>query len=111
MAYDEELAGRIRGLIGDDPGLTERRMFGGLAFSIHGNLAIAASGQGGIMVRVDPAESEALITATPATMVEMRGRLMPGWLRIGLADLGSDGELAPWVDRGTAYARSLPPKP
>src|SRR5579875_1375267 len=101
MAYDEELAGRIRLLIGDDPGLTERKMFGGLAFSIHGNMAITVSRQGGIMVRVDPAETEELIASTPATMMVMRGRLMTGWLRVGPEDLRSDGDLEPWVDRGT----------
>lgn len=110
MAYDQELADRIRHLIGGDPELTEKKMFGGLAFLIAGNMAIAASGQGGAMIRVDPQESDPLIAATSASMVEMRGRLMPGWLRVSSADLRSDDQLAPWVERGTAYARALPPK-
>jgi hypothetical protein len=110
MAYDEELADRIRWLIGDDPDLTEKKMFGGLAFLIRGNMAIAASGQGGAMIRVDPQDSHALLTSTSATMVEMRGRLMPGWLRVNTDDLRTDSELSPWVERGTSYARSLPPK-
>jgi TfoX/Sxy family transcriptional regulator of competence genes len=111
MAFDEELAGRIRRLIGDDPDLTERKMFGGLAFLIGGNMAIAASAQGGAMVRVDPQDSHALLATTSATMVEMRGRLMPGWLRVGPDDLRTDAELTQWVQRGTGYARSLPAKP
>ncbi len=110
MAYDHELADRIRHLIGSDPELTEKKMFGGLAFLIAGNMAIAASGQGGAMIRVDPQESDALIAATNASMVEMRGQLMPGWLRVSSADLRTDDQLALWVKRGTAYARALPPK-
>ncbi len=110
MAYDQELAGRIRRLIGGDPQLTEKKMFGGLAFLIAGNMAIAASSQGGAMIRVDPRQSDALVAATAATVVEMRGRLMPGWLRVSADDLGTDDDLAAWVDRGTDYARSLPPK-
>jgi hypothetical protein len=110
MAYELQLADRIRRLIGGDPGLTEEKMFGGLAFLIGGNMAIAASGQGGAMIRVDPQESDALIAATPASLVEMRGRAMAGWLRVTSADLSTDDQLAPWVERGTAYARSLPPK-
>src|SRR5262249_33630772 len=81
MAYDQELAGRIRQLIGSDPELTDKKMFGGLAFLIRGNMAIAASSQGGAMVRVDPAQSDALVATTKATLMNMRGRDMPGWLR------------------------------
>ncbi|HEY7145787.1 MAG TPA: TfoX/Sxy family protein [Streptosporangiaceae bacterium] len=110
MAYDEELAGRIRRLIGGDPDLTERKMFGGLAFLIGGNMAIAASGEGGAMVRVDPRQSDALTATTTASLAEMRGRAMPGWLRVSSADLRTDEQLIPWVERGTGYARSLPPK-
>jgi TfoX/Sxy family transcriptional regulator of competence genes len=110
MAYDQELADRIRRLIGGDPDLTEKKMFGGLAFLIGGNMAIAASGEGGAMVRVDPEQSETLVATTPASVAEMRGRPMPGWLRISSDDLRADDELATWVERGTAYARSLAPK-
>jgi hypothetical protein len=81
MAYDEELAERIRQLIGSDPELTDKKMFGGLAFLIRGNMAIAASGEGGAMVRVDPAQSNSLVTTTKATLMNMRSRDMPGWLR------------------------------
>ena len=110
MAYDEELAGRIRSLIGDDPDLTEKKMFGGLAFLIGGNMAIAASGQGGVLVRVDPDESDRLVATTGASLMEMRGRSMRGWLRVDADDVRTKARLAKWVRVGTAYARSLPPK-
>ena len=84
-------------------------MFGGLAFLMNGNMAVAASGQGGLLVRVDPAESAELVETTPATEMEMRGRSMAGWLRLESAELESN-ELVPWVNRGVAYARSLPAK-
>ena len=109
MAYDEELADRIRTLVAGEPNLTEKAMFGGLAFLVGGNMAIAASGQGGILVRVDPAESVALVAGSPAEHAVMRGRPMAGWLRVGAADL-DDSELAAWARRGVAYARSLPAK-
>ena len=110
MAYDEALAGRIRDLVGDEPSLAEQKMFGGLAFLIGGNMAVAASGQGGVLVRVDPDDSEALAATTPAELMEMRGRSMRGWLRVAPEDVSSEKELAAWVERGTAFARSLPPK-
>ena len=110
MAYDEELAGRIRALIGDDPAVSEKKMFGGLAFLIGGNMAIGASGQGGILVRADPDESDTLMAATTARPMEMRGREMRGWLRIEADDVGTDAELSKWVDVGSTYARSLPAK-
>ena len=107
MAYDEQLADRVRDLIGGERGLSEKKMFGGLAFLVGGNMAVAASGQGGLLVRVDPAESDALVAASSARPMEMRGREMAGWLRVDPAD---DDELAVWVDRGVSFARSLPPK-
>jgi TfoX/Sxy family transcriptional regulator of competence genes len=110
MAYDEELADRIRELAAGESGLTERKMFGGLAFLVNGNMAVAASGQGGLMVRVDPAKSDALVAASPARLFEMRGRAMPGWLRLDSEHVRSKKELATWVDRGVTYARSLPAK-
>jgi len=110
MAYDEELADRIRELIASEPGLTEKKMFGGLAFLIGGNMAVAASGQGGVLVRVDPAESEHLIATTTARLMEMRGRSIAGWLRVDEDDVRTKRELAKWVQRGVAYARSLPAK-
>jgi TfoX N-terminal domain len=110
MAYDEELAGRIRGIVGPRPDLTEKKMFGGLAFMIRGNMAVAASGQGGVLVRVDPAESDALVATTPAELMEMRGRSMRGWVRVAPEDVETEAALGEWVARGTAYAASLPAK-
>ncbi len=110
MAYDEELADRIRKLVGSEPDLTEQKMFGGLAFLVGGNMAVAASGEGGILVRVDPAESDALVAATNARLMEMRGRRMQGWLRVDPEDVHTERQLAKWVDLGTTYARSLPAK-
>jgi TfoX/Sxy family transcriptional regulator of competence genes len=110
MAYDEALAERIRSLLDAEPALTEKKMFGGLGFMIGGNMAVAASGQGGLLVRVDPEESDEFVSSTPAYPMEMRGRRMAGWLRVDSADLEADDALAGWVGRGVSYARSLPPK-
>jgi TfoX N-terminal domain len=108
--YDEKLAQRIRELIAAERGLTEQKMFGGLAFLIGGNMAIAASGQGGVLVHVDPEESEALVAKTKAYPMEMRGRQMQGWLRVDPEDVRTKAQLAKWVALGAAYARSLPAK-
>jgi hypothetical protein len=110
MAYDEELAERIRELVAGEPDLTEKKMFGGLAFLIGGNMAVAASGQGGVLVRVDPTQSETLVSRTNARLMEMRGRSMQGWLRVDLEDVRTKRQLAGWVELGTTYARSLPAK-
>ena len=111
MAYDEELADRIRLLAAaDGTAVSEQRLFGGLAFLVGGNMAIAASGQGGVLVRVDPADSDELVRSTSATVAVMRGREMAGWLRVASSDLDEDEQLAPWVRRGVAYATSLPTK-
>ena len=110
MAYDEALAARIRELLGEESDLTEKKMFGGLAFLIGGNMAVGASGQGGLLVRVDPAESDALVATTNARPMEMRGREMAGWLRVDSEDVRTERELARWVELGTRYARSLPAK-
>jgi TfoX/Sxy family transcriptional regulator of competence genes len=110
MAYDEELANRIRELISGESELTEKKMFGGLAFLVAGNMAVAASGQGGLMVRVDPEATDALVNRPHARPFEMRGRAMQGWLRVDAEGLRDKRQLEPWVRRGVAYARSLPPK-
>jgi TfoX/Sxy family transcriptional regulator of competence genes len=110
MPYDEDLADRIRELLAADPAVTEQRMFGGLAFLVGGNMAVAASGRGGLMVRTDPDETDALLTEPHARPFEMRGREMRGWLRVDAEGVRSKRELAPWVRRGVEYARSLPPK-
>jgi TfoX/Sxy family transcriptional regulator of competence genes len=115
VAYDEALADRIRELINADPdtdliALTERKMFGGLGFMIAGNMAIAASGQGGVLVRVDPDQTDALVASTAASPAVMRGRPMQGWLRVSTEDLRTRRQLARWVTLGVSYARSLPAK-
>jgi TfoX/Sxy family transcriptional regulator of competence genes len=110
MAYDEDLANRIRELLAGESGLTEKKMFGGLAFLIGGNMAVAASGQGGLMVRVDPVRTAELVATTPARRMEMRGREMDGWLRVDDEGVKTKRQLEPWVETGAAYARSLPPK-
>jgi TfoX/Sxy family transcriptional regulator of competence genes len=110
MAYDEHLANLIRELIAAEPGVTEKRMFGGLAFLIGGNMSVAASGQGGLMVRVDPDEADALLARPHARPFEMRGREMQGWLRVDDEGVRTKRQLEPWVKRGVAYARSLPAK-
>ena len=110
MAYDEELAERIRELLDDQRGITEQKMFGGLAFLIGGNMAIAASGQGGVLVRVDPDQSEKLVATTNARPMEMRGRQMRGWLDVDTEDARTKRQLAKWVKLGTTFASSLPAK-
>jgi TfoX/Sxy family transcriptional regulator of competence genes len=110
VAYDEDLANRIRELMAGEAGVTEKKMFGGLAFLIGGNMSVAASGQGGLMVRVDPDETEALVARPHARPFEMRGRQMDGWLRVDDDGVRTKRQLEPWVKRGVAYARSLPPK-
>jgi TfoX N-terminal domain len=110
MAYDQALATRIRDLIGPDPELTEKEMFGGHAFLIRGHMAISASGQGGVLVHVGAEQSDHLVTTTSATVAVMRGQEMPGWLRVAADDLATDDDLSPWVDLGTDHARSLQPK-
>jgi len=110
VAYDEDLANRIRELIATEDGVAEMRMFGGLAFLIGGHMAVAASGQGGLMVRVDPAETATLLSRPHVRPFEMRGREMDGWLRVDDAGVRTKRGLEPWVRRGVAYARSLPPK-
>lgn len=110
MPYDEDLAERIRELAASQAAVSEKKMFGGLAFLVNGNMAVAASGQGGILVRVDPAESESLVAKTSAYRMEMQGREMQGWLRVDAEDVRTTSQLSNWVKRGITYARSLPPK-
>jgi hypothetical protein len=110
VAYDEQLAGRIRSVLASERGVAEKRMFGGLAFLVAGNLAVSASGQGGLLVRVDPDESHALADGVHVQPMEMRGRTMHGWLRVDADTVASNEALAAWVARGVAFARSLPRK-
>jgi TfoX/Sxy family transcriptional regulator of competence genes len=110
MAYDEDLANRIRELIARHPDVTEKRMFGGLAFLIGGRMAVAASRERGIMVRIDPDQTDTLLAKPHTRPFEMRGRELDGWLRVDPEGLKTKRQLEPWVKRGVAYARSLPPK-
>jgi hypothetical protein len=110
MAYDEALAQRIRDLIGPDPQLTERKMFGGLSFLIGGHMAISASGQGGVFLHVGQDQGDELVATTKAVTAIMRGKEMRGWLRVEAEHVATDDELSPWVELGIAHARSLPPK-
>ena len=110
MAYDETLAERIREYLADQPDITVAKMFGGIAFIVGGRMAISASGQGGVLVHVDPATAANLIARTNAEVAVMRGRPMNGWLRVKSEDLTTRTKLVKWVDRGTSYARSLPAK-
>lgn len=110
MAYDVELANRIREAVRAERGLTEKRMFGGLAFLVHGNMAVSASSKGGLLLRIDPADSESLLSEPHVHRFAMRGREMDGWLRVDATALETDDELRRWVNHGVTYARSLPPK-
>ncbi len=110
MAYDVEVADRLREALIGEPGVVEKAMFGGLAFVVAGHLAVSASGQGGLLLRVDPAQTEALLDDPRATRFVMRGREMNGWLRVDVDAGVTDDELSRWVEHGVAYARSLPPK-
>ena len=110
MAYDEDLANRIRELLAREPDVTEKKMFGGHAFLVGGNMSVAASGQGGLMVRVGPDETDQLLGKPHARPFEMRGRPIDGWIRVDANGLRTKRQLDPWVKRGVAYARSLPSK-
>ena len=112
MAYDEDLANRVRELLAGAgaTSVTEKKMFGGLAFLVGGNMAVAASGQGGLMVRVDPVEGEKLLDRDGVRPMEMRGREMSGWLRVDADAVRTKRQLDPWVRRGVGYASSLPAK-
>ncbi len=110
MAYDEELAERLRAVLSTEPGLTQSKMFGGLAFLLGGHMAVAASGQGGLMLRVDPTTSADLVEHDGVERMEMHGRTMDGWLRVRPEAIATDEELAQWVAHGVAFVRTLPPK-
>jgi TfoX/Sxy family transcriptional regulator of competence genes len=110
VAYDQDLANRIRELLAEEQGVVEQKMFGGLAFLVGGNMSVSASGQGGLLLRCDPEQTDALVQKPHAARFEMRGRAMDGWLRIDAEGVRTKRELKRWVDVGVNYARSLPPK-
>lgn len=110
MAYDEDLADRIRALLATDHDVMEKKMFGGLAFLIGGNMSVSASGHGGLLLRCDPEETDELVSEPGARRFEMRGRAMDGWLRVEAEAVETPEDLERWVAVGVDYARSLPPK-
>jgi len=110
MPYDEELADSLRELLADEGGITEKRMFGGLAFLVRGHMSVAALHTGGLLVRIDPADADECLAAPHVAPMEMRGRAMDGWIRVAPEALRSDRDVAAWVERSLAFVRSLPPK-
>jgi len=110
MAYDEDLANRLRELLADEDAITERKMFGGLAFLLHGHMSVSASRNGGLLVRIDPADTDACLARPHVGLMEMGGRLMDGWITVAPEGLKTKRELASWVKRSVAFVRTLPPK-
>jgi TfoX/Sxy family transcriptional regulator of competence genes len=111
VAHDEELAQRVRDLLDDEPDITEKRMFGGLGFMAAGHMALAVSGQGGLMLRCPAEDTDALAAEPHAGPMEMRGKVLRGWLRVGAEGVGAEEALAAWVRPAVAHARSLPDRP
>ncbi len=110
MAYDEYLANRIRDLLADEDAITEKKMFGGLAFLLHGNMAVSASRDGGLLIRIDPADTDASLARPYAARMEMGGRAMDGWITVAPAGLKTKRELAAWVTQSLDFVKTLPPK-
>jgi hypothetical protein len=110
MAYDEELADRLREQLAGERGITEQKMFGGLAFLVDGNMAVSASRTGGLLVRIDPADTAAALTRKHVSVMEMGGRTMDGWIVVAPEGVRTTRDLAAWVTRGLGFAKSLPPK-
>ena len=110
MAYDEKLAQRIRELVSEEPDVSEQKMFGGLAFLVHGHMSVSASGQGGLLARIDPAQSDAVLAKEHVSRMEMRGRTMDGWVRVAPEGARTKRQLEPWVRRSLSYVKTLPPK-
>ena len=110
MAYDEDLANRLRELLADEDAITEKKMFGGLAFLLHGNMTVSASGKGGLLARIDPADTDAAVARAHVTRMEMGGRSMDGWIRVAPEGLRTKRQLSAWVDRSLRFVRTLPPK-
>jgi TfoX/Sxy family transcriptional regulator of competence genes len=110
VAYDEDLAHRLRELLAGEAGITEKKMFGGLAFLLHGHMTVSASRTGGLLVRIDPAATEAALARPHVALMTMRGRTMEGWITVAPEGLTTKRQLASWVTRSVAYANTLPPK-
>ena len=110
MAYDEDLANRLRELLAGEDAVTEKKMFGGLAFLVHGHMSVSASGQGGLLARIDPGETDAVLSKEHVSRMEMGGRSMDGWLRVAPEGIRTKRQLEPWVKRSVTYVKTLPPK-
>jgi TfoX/Sxy family transcriptional regulator of competence genes len=110
MAYDEDLANRLRELLADEDAIAEKKMFGGLAFLLHGHMSVSASGKGGLLARIDPADTDAALARPHVTRMEMAGRSMDGWIRVAPEGVRTKRQLASWVNRSLAFVRTLPPK-
>lgn len=110
MPYDAELADRVREIVACEAGVSEKRMFGGLAFLLDGNMAVAVSGQGGLLLRIDPTRSDELVADPHVGRMVMRGREMDGWLHVEPAAVDTEERLTHWVGLGVTYVRTLPPK-
>ena len=110
MPYDEDLAHRLRELLADEDAITEKRMFGGLAFLLHGNMSVSASRNGGLLARIDPADTDAALARPHVALMEMGGRTMAGWITVAAEGLKTKRQLAGWVKRSVAFAKTLPPK-
>jgi TfoX/Sxy family transcriptional regulator of competence genes len=110
MAYDEDLANRLRELLADEDAITEKKMFGGLAFLLHGNMSVSASRNGGLLVRIDPADADAALARPHVALMKMGGRTMEGWITVSSEGLKTKRELAAWVKRSVTFAKALPPK-
>jgi TfoX/Sxy family transcriptional regulator of competence genes len=110
MAYDEDLANRLRELLAGEDAITEKKMFGGLAFLLHGNMSVSASRNGGLLVRIDPTETEAALARPHVALMEMGGRTMDGWITVAPEGIKTKRQLAPWVQRSVAFVKTLPPK-
>jgi TfoX/Sxy family transcriptional regulator of competence genes len=110
MAYGEDLADRIRKQLAGVDGVSEKKMFGGLAFLVNGHMCVAASHTGGLLARVDPAGSDEAVAQAHAELMVMRGRAMEGWISVAPEGVAGEPDLRSWIDRGLAYVRTLPPK-
>jgi TfoX/Sxy family transcriptional regulator of competence genes len=110
MAYDEDLANRLRELLSDEDAITEKKMFGGLAFLLNGNMSVSASRNGGLLARIDPADTDAALARPHVELMKMGGRTMDGWITVAPDGLKTKRELASWVKRSVAFAKTLPPK-
>ncbi len=110
MAYDEDLAQRLRELLADEDAITEKEMFGGLAFLLHGHMSVSASRNGGLLVRIDPGDTDACLMRPHVALMKMGGRTMDGWITVAPEGLKTKRQLAAWVKRGVMFAKTLPPK-